>query len=348
MSIKLKKLKELYVPKSADEKKFVDKHVVAKTADANKNDDAVFDGSKVKTIKRKETRHGYDNEEDVKVYEELEHLDEISHEGAVRAASVWKNKGDYRRSMLYTKLAKALEDGDRTTAAGYEAQLRALQEENIDEKLKPSMGAGEYVSDFQKSNAPQFAGKSKEKRRMMGIAAYLSAKKGGMKEGVELEEDISKMSTDKLKKHWDKHKDESGASPVFAAQLKQVGKELAKRKALRKEEVEHLDELDKSTMRSYVGKAAVDIARSGITQGMLKYQSNKEIMAKHISKRLKGIDTATKKLAYEEVDVSLLELYINLDEDNRNVMLSMIEKGLREELLQFAQSITEHLDANNN
>jgi len=63
-----------------------------------------------------------------------------------------------------------------------------------------------------------------------------------------------------------------------------------------------LNELDKSTMHSYVNKAAVDIARSGITQGMLKYQSNKEIMAKHIDKRLKGIDTATKKLAYEEVE----------------------------------------------
>ena len=203
--------------------------------------------------------------------------------------------------MLYTKLAKALEDGDRTTAAGYEAQLRALKEEYIDEKLKPSMGAGEYVSDFEKSKAPQFAGKSKEKRRMMGIAAYLSAKKGGMKE-----------------------------------------------------EVDQIDELDKSTMRSYVNKAAVDVVRSGITQGMLKQQNKgknsigQEIMAKHVGKRLKGIDTATKKLAYEEVDVSLLELYINLDEDNRNVMLSMIEKGLREELLQFAQSITEHLDANNN
>jgi len=343
MSIKLKKLKELYVPKSADEKKFVDKHVVAKTADANKNADAVFDGSKVKTIKRKETRHGYDNEEDVKVYEELEHLDEISHEGAVRAASVWKNKGDYRRSMLYTKLAKALEDGDRTTAAGYEAQLRALKEENIDEKLKPSMGAGEYVSDFQKSNAPQFAGKSKEKRRMMGIAAYLSAKKGVMKEEVD-----PPFIPDK-KKSSANVTDKSGAHHTAMSRVRHLAKQaLEKQKKIKNEEIEQVDELDKSTMRSYVGKAAVDIARSGITQGMLKYQSNKEIMAKHISKRLKGIDTATKKLAYEEVDVSLLELYINLDEDNRNVMLSMIEKGLREELLQFAQSITEHLDANNN
>ena len=61
--------------------------------------------------------------------------------------------------------------------------------------------------------------------------------KPNLPEEIELEEDVSKMSTDKLKQHWDKHKDQSGASPVFAAQLKKVGKELAKRKALRNEEV---------------------------------------------------------------------------------------------------------------
>ena len=70
----------------------------------------------------------------------------------------------------------------------------------------------------------------------------LKPKQPVQKEEVELEEDVSKMSTDKLKKHWDKHKDQSGASPVFAAQLRKVGKELAKRKALRNEEVEHLEE----------------------------------------------------------------------------------------------------------
>ena len=47
---------------------------------------------------------------------------------------------------------------------------------SIDEKLKPSMGAGEYVSDFEKSKAPQFKGKSKKKKQKMAVAAYLSAK----------------------------------------------------------------------------------------------------------------------------------------------------------------------------
>jgi hypothetical protein len=70
-----------------------------------------------------------------------------------------------------------------------------LKEEVMDEKLKPSMGAGEYITDFQKSDAPQFKGKSKEKKRTMAIAAYLSAKRD-MKE-----ETINELSTDMLSKY---------------------------------------------------------------------------------------------------------------------------------------------------
>jgi len=40
----------------------------------------------------------------------------------------------------------------------------ASEEGAIDEKLKPSMGAGAYVDDFRKSKAPQFKGKSKAKK----------------------------------------------------------------------------------------------------------------------------------------------------------------------------------------
>ena len=56
------------------------------------------------------------------------------------------------------------------------SQLRALVKEIVQEKLKPSMGAGEYISDFEKSKAPQFKGKPKSKIQKMAVAAYLSAK----------------------------------------------------------------------------------------------------------------------------------------------------------------------------
>ena len=46
----------------------------------------------------------------------------------------------------------------------------------LGEKLKPSDGAGTYVDDFRKSDAPQFKGKSKKKKQQMAIAAYLDDK----------------------------------------------------------------------------------------------------------------------------------------------------------------------------
>lgn len=72
------------------------------------------------------------------------------------------------------------------------------EEVEIEEKLNPSMGAGEYIKDFQKSDAPQFKGKTKEKKRMMGIAAYMAAKKS-MKEEAELEEAESHQSKTTMK-----------------------------------------------------------------------------------------------------------------------------------------------------
>ena len=60
-------------------------------------------------------------------------------------------------------------------------------DEQIDEVLKPSMGAGAYIDDFVKSKNPKFAGKSSDKRREMALAAYYAAKKG-VKEETEIDE----------------------------------------------------------------------------------------------------------------------------------------------------------------
>lgn len=56
----------------------------------------------------------------------------------------------------------------------------AKEEVEIEEKLdmkKASMGT--VIKDFQKSDAPQFKGKSQKKRQVMAIAAKLSAERGG-------------------------------------------------------------------------------------------------------------------------------------------------------------------------
>ena len=57
---------------------------------------------------------------------------------------------------------------------------KVAEEVEIEEKLnmdKASMGT--VVKDFQKSDAPQFQGKSQKKRQVMAIAAKLSAERGG-------------------------------------------------------------------------------------------------------------------------------------------------------------------------
>jgi hypothetical protein len=52
------------------------------------------------------------------------------------------------------------------------------EEVEIDEVLKPSMGAGAYISDFVHSKNPKFAGKSKKERMKQALAAYYAAKRG--------------------------------------------------------------------------------------------------------------------------------------------------------------------------
>ena len=49
-----------------------------------------------------------------------------------------------------------------------------LKAEMQQEKLGPNADQGDYIDDFQKSDAPQFKGKSQEKRKKMAIAAFLS------------------------------------------------------------------------------------------------------------------------------------------------------------------------------
>ena len=58
----------------------------------------------------------------------------------------------------------------------------------VNEKMNlATADMGNVVKDFQKSDAPQFKGKSKKKRQEMAIAAKLTAERGGKKLGEEME-----------------------------------------------------------------------------------------------------------------------------------------------------------------
>ena len=78
-----------------------------------------------------------------------------------------------------------------------QSELKEMIRRIVSEKLKPSMGAGEYIKDFAKSKAPQFKGADKEDRRKMAVAAFLSAK-GKKKLKEENETTANEQTPDKL------------------------------------------------------------------------------------------------------------------------------------------------------
>ena len=54
----------------------------------------------------------------------------------------------------------------------YKVNKESLKKK-IKEKLTKRSSIGKHIDDFKKSDAPQFKGKSKEKKRQMAVAAYL-------------------------------------------------------------------------------------------------------------------------------------------------------------------------------
>jgi hypothetical protein len=82
---------------------------------------------------------------------------------------------------------------------------RPFKEGAVDEKLGANAKPETYIKDFGKSKAPQFKGKSAEKKRQMAIAAYMSNKNEGLdpvgKEDDDINNDGKVDKTDKYQKH---------------------------------------------------------------------------------------------------------------------------------------------------
>ena len=135
-----------------------------------------------------------------------------------------------------------------------------------------------------------------------GLQAYLDKKKGKKENGEDKEEENGKESKGSKPDFLDLDKDGDKKEP-----MKKAAKE-------KKEETEHnyvnayLDELKKTTMGSYIKKAAKDVADRSFDHGeseKRQYEPDKETdkEGKKIDNRVKGIQTAAKKMAKEEAVV---------------------------------------------
>jgi hypothetical protein len=82
---------------------------------------------------------------------------------------------------------------------------RPFKEGIVNEKLGAKSKPETYIKDFQKSDAPQFKGKSDEKKRQMAIAAYMANKNEGLdpvgKEDDDINNDGKVDKTDKYLKN---------------------------------------------------------------------------------------------------------------------------------------------------
>jgi hypothetical protein len=123
--------------KSADEQKFIDKHVTAKNPDRNGNGDDVFKGS-TKTIDRRKDRKGYNPGEDEKVYEALK--------GSQHKIDANKNgKVDAHDFKLLRKKKKVAEEAE---------QIDELEKKTLGSYIKKASGAEQPKNVMSPKNVP--------------------------------------------------------------------------------------------------------------------------------------------------------------------------------------------------
>ena len=123
--------------------------------------------------------------------------------------------------------------------------------------LKVKDGMGAWIRDFQDSKAKQFKGRSKDERRDQAIAAYLSAKRGPLKQGTDYDPDKNIEKDIKKRNRLMQKKNESSAE--YAKSIERINKK--KRDDLLKPGEK--DKIDQ--MRKMMKKANEDIA-GGLTR----------------------------------------------------------------------------------
>jgi hypothetical protein len=124
-----------FVPKTKDEKRFMDKHVVQKKDDANGNGDDVFRASNINYSDRTPTRHGYNAGEDQKVYEEknVKTLAQVLGEKHLTPAEK-KKREDIAQGI--EKSSPGMSMGKKMAIATAKAKQVAEEVEDLDEAVR--------------------------------------------------------------------------------------------------------------------------------------------------------------------------------------------------------------------
>jgi hypothetical protein len=274
--------------KSADEQKFIDKHVTAKNPDRNGNGDDVFKGS-TKAIDRRKDRKGYNPGEDEKVYEAVE-TERVKHPVGQRPKGpgwVLKQAGEQTGKdhnvweRKFKKVNEELKGSQHKIDANKNGKLDAHDFKLLRGKKKVAEEA-EELEELSQDKLMQY--RSAAKKQGTGIQDKMKIGGGDWsKDGKD---------TSTLKKRMAGYK--MAGRKVNPGLSASVGK--APRVAAT-EEVQ-IDELSKKTLTKYIPAAAKDAERAGAHQEYF----GREQDSRDGRNRQKGIERAVKKLAKEEAE----------------------------------------------
>jgi hypothetical protein len=105
---------------------------------------------------------------------EIKALEEMKHPQYSTASNKYASRASKPGKVNNSpEMEKELSDFQKRLKA---VQDRIAKEKGMDEKLTKKSSVEKHIEDFKDSDAPQFKGKSQEKRRKMAVAAYLSKK----------------------------------------------------------------------------------------------------------------------------------------------------------------------------
>ena len=334
------------VVKNPDEQKFIDKHVVAKTADRNGNDDELFKGSKVKMADRPKHRKGYNPGEDEEVYEALkgaQHKIDANKNGKVDAHDfhLLRKKKKVAEAADDAKLAFQLHMAKKREELRKKGQLAKEEAEALDELSTEKLLAYRKKAREADTNKHHvYADEADEKiKKKTGVYNPNLLQRAKAKLRNEEAEELEELSTDTMKSYGDKR-----ARTVFSggrkpgesvdAAINRKSKQsnslsLARTKinrardtgstVLNKEEIEQIDELSHDTLRRYRMKAK---SIGDNEKGDINYRAKGRELAgrKTYGGRMAGIEKA-KVMAKEEAE--------ELDELSIGTMKSYGDKRAR-------------------
>ena len=293
------------VVKNPDEQKFIDKHVVAKTADRNGNDDELFKGSKVKMADRPKHRKGYNPGEDEEVYEALK--------GAQHKIDANKNgKVDAHDFHLLRKKKKVAEEAEELEELSTEKLLayrkkakagdipvrRGVGIDTSDEKIKKKTGV--YNPNLLQRAKAKLRNEEAEELDELSIATMKSygdkrartAFSGGRKPGQSVDAGIAQKS---------RQSNSLSLARTKINRARDTGSTV-----LNKEEIEQIDELSIGTMKSYGDKRARTVFSGGRKPG-------------------ESVDAAIDRKSKQSNSLSLARTKINRARDTGSTVLNKEE-----------------------